>query len=114
MEGQRFEFKCDYRDDYGNNAKYFCYVTDYDECDHLIRTGKHNQWVTDGRFSLYDNTSKGLFIVRVNKLTSEDSGTYRCGVDVSFGFDDIFDIRLNVFQGTVSNVTAHNHYVICL
>ncbi|KAM7418842.1 hypothetical protein PAMA_016120 [Pampus argenteus] len=57
---------------------------------------KHNQWVSEGRFSLYDNTTDGFFIVTMSKLVPEDSGTYWCGVDVTFFPDHISVIQLNV------------------
>nr|XP_033478979.1 uncharacterized protein LOC117254702 [Epinephelus lanceolatus] len=100
VEGQRFDFRCDYEKSWQKNAKYFCYDSD-DSDDNmsftqLIRTEKHDQWQRTGRFSLYDNTTAAFFIVRVDKLTSEDSGTYRCGVDISLRPDDIRFIQLNV------------------
>ncbi|XP_049901451.1 uncharacterized protein LOC126390964 isoform X1 [Epinephelus moara] len=110
VEGQRFDFRCDYEKSWQKNAKYFCYDSD-DSDDNmsftqLIRTEKHDQWQRSGRFSLYDNTTAAFFIVRVDKLTSEDSGTYRCGVDISLRPDDIRFIQLNVSRANpLENVT---------
>ncbi len=100
MEGQRFDFRCDYRDGLQYSAKYFCHVDDSVSSDHLIWTEKQDQWVREGRFSLYDNTSGAFFIVRVDKLTSEDSGTYWCGVNVNNSLASV--IQLSVSQGTVT------------
>nr|XP_046263303.1 uncharacterized protein LOC124068848 isoform X2 [Scatophagus argus] len=61
---------------------------------------KHNQWVTVGRFSVYDNTTGAFFIVRVDELSSDDSGTYWCGVDISLHPDEISAIQLDVSRGT--------------
>ncbi|XP_044046850.1 uncharacterized protein LOC122873770 isoform X4 [Siniperca chuatsi] len=70
---------------------------------------KHNQWERNGRFSLYDNITGAFFIVRVDKLLSEDSGTYRCGVDVSSHPDHISFIQLNVSK---ANPAEHlTHYI---
>ncbi|XP_031720739.1 uncharacterized protein LOC116393002 isoform X2 [Anarrhichthys ocellatus] len=97
VEGQRFDFRCKYEDGQQNNAKYFCYENDDNDdkmSSTLIRTQKHDQWDKGGRFSLYDNTTGAFFIVRVDSLTSEDSGTYRCGVNAIP--DHISFIHLNV------------------
>ncbi|XP_042341695.1 uncharacterized protein LOC121942531 isoform X2 [Plectropomus leopardus] len=103
VEGQRFDFRCEYGNGRQNNAKYFCYDSDDNmSFTHLIRTEKHDQWERNGRFSLYDNTTGAFFIVRVDKLTSQDSGMYRCGVDISLYPDDISFMRLNVSQVTGS------------
>ncbi|XP_034410642.1 uncharacterized protein LOC117745960 isoform X2 [Cyclopterus lumpus] len=100
VEGQRFDFRCKYKDGQQNNTKYFCY--DNDENDDKmsfvcpIRRQNHDQWHKDGRFSLYDNTTGAFVIVRLDNLTSEDSGTYRCGVDVDLPPDQFSFIELNV------------------
>lgn len=111
MEGQRFDFRCEYKDGQQNNSKYFCYVGD-NGCVNLIRTEEHNKWVENGRFSLYDNTSRAFFIVTVDKLILKDSRTYWCGVDIHSNPDENSVIHLNVSPGTVHHVrittiTAH-------
>ncbi|XP_054461140.1 uncharacterized protein LOC129096390 isoform X2 [Anoplopoma fimbria] len=70
----------------------------------LIRTQKHNHWDKSGRFTLYDNTTGAFFVVRVDSLTSEDSGMYRCGVDVSSNPDHVSFIQLNVSRVTESPI----------
>ncbi|KAM7393928.1 hypothetical protein PAMP_020762 [Pampus punctatissimus] len=96
LEGESVDFRCEYPKYCQNNAKYFCHVDDNSSTNHLIKTDKHNQWVSEGRFSLYDNTTEAFFIVSMNKLVPEDSGTYWCGVDVIFFPDHISVIELNV------------------
>lgn len=102
VEGMKFEFKCKYVDGLQKNPKFFCRDDNGDKMSFtsLIRTQKHDQWEKSGRFSLYDNTSGAFFVVRVDALTSEDSGTYRCGVDVSLRPDHVTFIGLNVSRGT--------------
>ncbi|XP_069386426.1 uncharacterized protein [Paralichthys olivaceus] len=95
-EGQTFYFKCEYPQSWWSNAKYLCRMDDNDN--HLIRTDQHNEWETNGRFSLYDNTTAAFFLVKVDRLVPEDSGTYWCGVDVSLHPDHISAIHLNVSQ----------------
>ncbi|XP_029286379.1 uncharacterized protein LOC115007581 [Cottoperca gobio] len=107
VEGQRFDFRCKYENGQQSNAKYFCYDKDCNMS--LIQTVKHDQWEKKGRFSLYDNTTGAFFIVSVDKLTSRDSGTYRCGVDVSLSPDHISIIQLNVFQANPPEHLTHFH-----
>ncbi|KAG8015212.1 CMRF35-like molecule 5 [Nibea albiflora] len=99
VEGQRFDFRCEYKDGQQNNTKYFCYYAEDNGCVNLIRTEEHNEWVENGRFSLYDNTSRAFFIVRVKKLILKDSRTYWCGVDIRSNPDEHSVIHLNVSPG---------------
>ncbi|KAM8772567.1 uncharacterized protein AB9X84_010487 isoform 1-T1 [Acanthopagrus schlegelii] len=96
LEGQRFDFRCEYLDGQQTNAKYFCQVNDNASCSDLIRTELRDKWVEDGRFSLYDNTTGAYFTVRVEKLILEDSGKYWCGVYILHQSDDISAVELNV------------------
>ncbi|XP_068583314.1 uncharacterized protein [Cebidichthys violaceus] len=110
VEGQRFDFRCEYEAVLQRNTKYFCYENDNNDAKMssttLIRTQKHDQWDENGRFSLYDNTTGAVFIVRVDSLTSEDSGTYRCGVDAIP--DHVSYIKLNVSRANPpENLTHH-------
>ncbi|XP_034752258.1 uncharacterized protein LOC117959303 isoform X2 [Etheostoma cragini] len=97
VEGQRFDFRCDYRKDLQYNTKYFCYDNDDKvSTNPLVRTAKHDQCETNERFSLHDNHNGAFFIVSVDKLILEDSGTYRCGVYITSLPDEISFIKLNV------------------
>ncbi|XP_047432611.1 uncharacterized protein LOC125000894 isoform X2 [Mugil cephalus] len=99
VEGHRFDFRCEYPNGWENNAKHFSRIDDGKTVSHLIRTETHDQWESEGRFSLYDNTSAAFFIVRVDRLSLEDSGIYLCGVDISHFPDHISAIQLDVSQG---------------
>ncbi|KAF3844113.1 hypothetical protein F7725_016161, partial [Dissostichus mawsoni] len=90
VEGQTVEFKCEYEDGHKSKVKYFR----NDNRTILIQTEKDVQSVRNGRFSLFDNTTGSFFIVRLDKLTSRDSGMYRCGLD------SLLIIELKVSQGT--------------
>ncbi|XP_063065769.1 uncharacterized protein LOC134457721 [Engraulis encrasicolus] len=46
----------------------------------VVKTALKDQWVNEGRFSIFDDTSGGLFTVIFRELTTEDSGKYICGV----------------------------------
>ncbi|KAI3352923.1 hypothetical protein L3Q82_019504 [Scortum barcoo] len=82
-EGQGLDIRCDYQDGWQDNTKYFCHVVDKVPTNPLIRTVDHNQWMREGRFSLYDNTTGAFFVVRVDKLMLEDSGSYWEQCDLS-------------------------------
>lgn len=99
VEGESFVFRCEYPNGLTENLKYLCRI---DECSsYLIMTDKHNRWETKGRFSMYDNTTGSFFIVKLDKLRLNDSGTYQCGVDISLRPDYHSAIKLNVSQGIV-------------
>lgn len=107
MEGQRFDFRCEYSDGLQTNAKYFCHDDNNVPSCHLIRTGLPDKWVKDERFSLYDNTTGAYFTVKVEKLSLKDSGKYWCGVDTLHQSDNISAVELNVLPGTA----RQGHYL---
>ncbi|XP_060909426.1 uncharacterized protein LOC132986797 [Labrus mixtus] len=102
VEGLIFTFRCHYPDDYRIKAKFFCLDVDNICSVPIIQTDKHEQWVEKGRYSMYDNTTAAFFIVRVDKLTLEDSGTYCCLVDICGSPDHISIIKLNVSRVTAA------------
>ncbi|XDV16840.1 hypothetical protein PO909_016370 [Leuciscus waleckii] len=56
---------------------------------------------TNGRFSLTDETSAGVFTVNISNLTEEDSGKYWCAEETSGSF--VFtEVHLHVTQGKTS------------
>ncbi|XP_072240567.1 uncharacterized protein [Leuresthes tenuis] len=99
IEGQIFDFICEYPRRWVENAKYFYHADDREPFSHLIQTDLHNEWRRKGRLSIYDNTTGAFFIVKMDSLSSNDSGTYWCGVDVSPLPDLISAIQLSVSQG---------------
>uniref|UniRef100_A0A3B5QWA7 Immunoglobulin V-set domain-containing protein n=1 Tax=Xiphophorus maculatus TaxID=8083 RepID=A0A3B5QWA7_XIPMA len=84
-EGQMFDFICEYPSDRKNNTKHFCCLDIEESFVQVVRTSKHNEWTREGRVSLYDNTTAGYFIVRLDVLYLNDSGQYYCG---DFGSGD--------------------------
>lgn len=108
-EGENFVFKCEYPKGLQNYTKYFC-RDDNSSCSHKIKTNKHNEWVNDGHFSLYDNTTAAFFIVTVDKLTLKHHGMYRCGVEDSSNYISYID--LVVSQGIVYHVIGSHHHII--
>lgn len=93
-----FEFRCDYQAGWKNNTKYF-HLNDKESSNDVLQINKHDQWEEKGRFSVYDNTTGAFFIIRVDKLYPNDSGTYWCGVKFTEQPDHISVIHLNISQG---------------
>ncbi|XP_055763003.1 polymeric immunoglobulin receptor-like [Salvelinus fontinalis] len=87
---------CDYYTEYGSHDKYFCVEQDSWSCEDQIRTGLKNTWVNSGRFSLYDVTGGNYFKVIIRQLTSQDEGTYWCGVDKPAIPDSYTKVELDV------------------
>lgn len=106
-EGQMFDFICEYPSDRKNNTKHFCCLDIEESFVQVVRTSKHNEWTREGRVSLYDNTTAGYFIVRLDELYLNDSGQYFCG---DFGSGDrIMKIHLNVSQGKVESIESQQN-----
>ena len=93
--------KCEYRDNYQDNKKYFCKGTAADPkpCTDQIETHFKDQWVKKGRFSLYDNTTGTFFMVIFRDLTPKDAGKYYCAVDVPVFTDIYTELNLNIKEG---------------
>ncbi|KAI5614554.1 polymeric immunoglobulin receptor-like isoform X2, partial [Silurus asotus] len=101
--------KCKYDTEYKENIKYFC-KDSWPGCSDQIKTGVKNLWVTSGRFSLFDDTKSAEFRVMIRELTVEDTGTYQCGVDISFGKDIYIPVELKVKEdgGASKEVTGYS------
>ena len=93
--------KCKYEDKYQWNKKYFCRDTasNSKSCKDQIKTHLKNQWVNDGRFSLYDNTTGTFFMVIFRDLTPKDAGKYCCAVDRFWSKDSYKELDLNINEG---------------
>ena len=112
--GQDISIKCPYDIKYTNELKYLC-KNEGVACKDRVRTEIKDKWVNSPykdkkRFSLYDNTTGGVFIVSITNLTKEDAGIYWCGVHVSFqknsslSVDNITEVILNVKNGNGSTL----------
>ncbi|XP_017538965.2 CMRF35-like molecule 8 [Pygocentrus nattereri] len=87
--------KCKYETQYTSNPKYLC-KGPWSNCGDRIKTGVKNEWITSGRFSLFDDTRAAQFWVLMRELTVEDSGTYQCAVNISQLSDIYTPVELNV------------------
>ncbi|XP_060723232.1 uncharacterized protein LOC132844086 [Tachysurus vachellii] len=100
--------KCKYDTAYRYNQKYFCKGS-MPGCSEQIKTGDKNQWVNSGRFSLFDDNKSSEFWVMITELTVQDTGTYHCGVDRTFGTNIYTPVELKVKEGSLVSreVTAY-------
>lgn len=98
--------QCSFLHTYTNNKKYFCKVNSLGPgCKDIIETHATDQWKTSGRFSLFYNSSGNFSLVKIGALTGEDTGTYRCALDMPFSFqrqvtvDEYTEVNLHVTEG---------------
>ncbi|XP_067259344.1 polymeric immunoglobulin receptor-like isoform X2 [Chanodichthys erythropterus] len=80
-----------------NHTRFFCRGDQPNIC---VRDGVRvsSNTRTNGRFSVTDETSAGVFTVNINNLTEEDSGKYWCAEERSGSF--VFtEVHLHVNQG---------------
>ncbi|KAM9390727.1 polymeric immunoglobulin receptor-like [Salvelinus alpinus] len=87
---------CHYSTEEISNEKYFCMGQFSLSCTDKIGTGLKNTWFHSGRFSLYDVTGGNYFKVIIRQLTSQDEGTYWCGVDKPNARDSYTEVELDV------------------
>uniref|UniRef100_A0A8C4S0M1 Polymeric immunoglobulin receptor-like n=1 Tax=Erpetoichthys calabaricus TaxID=27687 RepID=A0A8C4S0M1_ERPCA len=99
-EGGSVKIECRYPEGFENYEKYLTDVR-YKQNNALIRANKHNTLVTDGRYSLYDNTLEKVFTVTIKELLMSDAGTYWCAVERTLN-DDYTEVRLTVHPGVTS------------
>uniref|UniRef100_A0A3P8SDE0 Immunoglobulin domain-containing protein n=1 Tax=Amphiprion percula TaxID=161767 RepID=A0A3P8SDE0_AMPPE len=108
VEGQTFDFRCEYPSSRQSYAKYFCRVDDKDSQNILITSRKTNGDDANGKYSIKDKGN--TFTVTISDLTEDDSGTYWCGID-RFGFDTYNEIVLTVKKGELihNNIKTFPH-----
>ncbi|XP_042585795.1 CMRF35-like molecule 9 isoform X2 [Cyprinus carpio] len=111
-EGETVKISCPYPDRHINTPKYFCRHPCKSSHHVLIKTVKHDQAVSDGRYSLIDSVNGRSFTVTIRHLRLTDSGYYYCGLDQWFK-DTLKKVNLSVHQapGSRSTHTPENTHI---
>ncbi|XP_060700978.1 polymeric immunoglobulin receptor-like [Hemiscyllium ocellatum] len=55
----------------------------------------------NGRISITDNKTQGIFLVTITNLQQGDAGWYSCGIE-TFGHDPMFNVKLHISDEAVS------------
>ncbi|XP_078276458.1 uncharacterized protein LOC144605233 [Rhinoraja longicauda] len=96
--GRAITIECHYSTVHRSHAKYWCGGRTR-QCTVLVETnGQHGR---NGRVSITDNPTRGIFTVTVADLHSEDKGWYNCGINTP-GKDPLFQVQLQVSDEPVS------------
>ncbi|XDV16708.1 hypothetical protein PO909_016299, partial [Leuciscus waleckii] len=78
VTGEHLNITCHYNSDLKNKIKFFCKGSVPSLCEtSAIKVSSETN--SNGRFSLRDDESAGVFTVTITDLTLEDSGIYWCG-----------------------------------
>ncbi|XDV16712.1 hypothetical protein PO909_016302, partial [Leuciscus waleckii] len=78
VTGEHLNITCHYNSDLKNKIKFFCKGSDPSLCEtSAIKVSSETN--SNGRFSLRDDESAGVFTVTITDLTLKDSGIYWCG-----------------------------------
>ncbi|KAJ0050549.1 hypothetical protein NL108_003785 [Boleophthalmus pectinirostris] len=110
-EGDNVDFTCRYSAVAQNNSKFFCQAKPVCRS-YLTGITPPERWRTNGRFALYDNITANQFVVHMESLEPEDSGTYWCVAKMTNNLDLITVFQLNVKETTsgrtVKTLTHHS------
>uniref|UniRef100_A0A671WZC1 Immunoglobulin domain-containing protein n=1 Tax=Sparus aurata TaxID=8175 RepID=A0A671WZC1_SPAAU len=99
VEGQRFDFRCEYSDGLQTNAKYFCH--------------DDNNVTRNGKYYICDDTKQRRLRVTIHNVNLNDAGTYWCLIDTS-GFDPKTEIKLTVYKDiTKTHQTGETVQIKC-
>uniref|UniRef100_A0A8C1T7G8 Immunoglobulin domain-containing protein n=1 Tax=Cyprinus carpio TaxID=7962 RepID=A0A8C1T7G8_CYPCA len=78
VTGEHLNITCHYENKLKNDVKFICKSSSTSLCEKSA-TKVSSEINSNGRFSLRDNESAGVFTVTITDLTEEDSGIYWCG-----------------------------------
>ncbi|XP_024259406.2 polymeric immunoglobulin receptor-like isoform X2 [Oncorhynchus tshawytscha] len=96
--GGSITFPCHYDLNHINHVKYWCKGLGWDVCLYVVRTDHPK---SSGKTSISDDINKRIFTVTMTDLTSWDSNTYRCVVEINRGPDIMIQwFYLSVTPGT--------------
>uniref|UniRef100_A0A665UKJ0 Immunoglobulin V-set domain-containing protein n=1 Tax=Echeneis naucrates TaxID=173247 RepID=A0A665UKJ0_ECHNA len=105
-EGSQVDVSCSYGEGYESYEKYLCRNNCGSDDDVLIKTTEANK----DRFSISDDRNKRVYTTTISSLTSQDAGTYWCGVTRSGKDYYPAEIRLTLVPGKqINSLTAALH-----
>ncbi|XP_057187580.1 CMRF35-like molecule 8 isoform X2 [Triplophysa rosa] len=106
VKGDELSVQCHYNHVI-NNHKFFCKGENLSLCETSgVKVSKEK--VTNGRFSLIDDTSARVFTVTITNLTEEDSGMYWCGNIALRGSQQAHDNWISAVILKISEVTSES------
>ncbi|XP_071399564.1 polymeric immunoglobulin receptor-like [Centroberyx affinis] len=94
--GKTARLQCNYPRSHEDNEKFLCKGESPFNCKELINATQHYEAVTEGRFTVRDNTRSNYFTVHIKHLCQDDTGTYWCGSDRTWQPADYTRIHLTV------------------
>lgn len=101
--GESLSVKCQYEEQFKNNNKYWCRVSQLLGCKEIVKTGSSKE-ARNGRVSIRDHPDNLTFTVTLENLTLEDADTYMCRVDIRVTdtilfIDSYFPVVVSVVSG---------------
>ncbi|XP_060701346.1 uncharacterized protein LOC132828342 [Hemiscyllium ocellatum] len=96
--GRAITISCYYENwRYQSNVKYWCHGRNR-SCNIIAKTDWPN-----GRISITENKTQGIFLVAMKNLQWEDAGWYSCGIQIPGIYSDLmFNVNLHISQEAVS------------
>ncbi|XP_078098258.1 polymeric immunoglobulin receptor-like [Mustelus asterias] len=93
--GRSITIDCHYGAEYRSNVKYWCRGWTR-QCDVVATTNRQN-----GRISITENKTQGVFVVTMKDLRSGDAGWYSCGIE-ELGLNPMYHVKLQISNEPVS------------
>nr|ASA49415.1 polymeric immunoglobulin receptor [Carassius auratus] len=102
LDGQSVTVPCHYNPQYISHVKYWCQGRMREFCTSLARTDEPESAPNgSGKVTIADDPTQHVFTVSMRELTEEDSGWYRCGVELGgmWVADSTASLYISVIQG---------------
>ncbi|XP_060700983.1 uncharacterized protein LOC132828091 [Hemiscyllium ocellatum] len=94
--GRAVTISCHYdAQQYQSYVKYWC-----QGWNRLCSIRAKTNW-PNGRITITDDKTQGMFLVTITNLQWEDAGWYSCGIE-TFAFDPMFNVKLHISDEAVS------------
>uniref|UniRef100_A0A8C2YK09 CD300a molecule n=1 Tax=Chinchilla lanigera TaxID=34839 RepID=A0A8C2YK09_CHILA len=105
--GESLSVRCWYDEEDRTRNKYWCRESFMVLCDHIVETKGSMRVVRRGRVTIRDHPANLSFTVTLENLTLQDTGSYQCGVDVSWQKDPTVDVIVSVLPATATTTVSH-------